>query len=153
MQLQDPKTDLPIAAQDSNRPVAVVRAGGWILSMTVVGLWIGAAQLWRRSEPEQPIVKAEYAVDINHAGERDLLNLPEVGPSLARNILSFRALHGDFRSLSDVDQVPGVGPQTLQQLAPFLYFAVPPDEATNAAPEANTEDTLLTAQGRERIVP
>ena len=132
---------------------AVVRAGGWILTLAIVGLWIGAGQLWRRAVPKQAIVQAEYAVDINHATERDLLNLPEVGPSLARNILSYREQHGEFHSLSEFGEVPGVGPQTLKQLAPFLYFTSQPDTATNDTPDETTADTLLTAQSRDRIAP
>ena len=97
-----------------------VRARGWILAMVIVGLWIGAGQLWRPGEPPQPIAEAEYSVDINQASEMDLLNLPEVGPTLAGNILSYRQQHGDFRSFSEVGEVPGVGPQTLKQLAPFV---------------------------------
>ena len=107
---------------------ADVRAGGWILALVIVGIWIAVGQLWRRGEPQRPITAAEYWVDINRANERDLLNLPEVGPTLAGNILSHRQQHGDFRSLSDVGDVPGVGPQTLKQLAPFLTFT--PSRAT-----------------------
>jgi competence ComEA-like helix-hairpin-helix protein len=133
--------------------LAVVQAGGWILTLAIVGLWIGASQFWRRTDPQPSIVEAEYKVDINRARERDLLNLPEVGPALAKSILAYRAQHGDFRSLSDFGKVPGVGPQTLKQLAPFLYFAHQPDVATPEAPEETTDDTLLTAQRRERIAP
>lgn len=133
--------------------LAVVQAGGWILTLAIVGLWIGASQFWQRSRPQPAIVEAEYKVDINQARERDLLNLPEVGPALAKSILAYRAQHGDFHSLSDFGEVPGVGPQTLKQLAPFLYFANQPDAATNQTPEDTTDDTLLTAQRRERIAP
>ena len=128
---------------------AALRAGGWILTVVLVGLWIVAGQLWRRSEPKRPIAEAEYTVDINQASEQDLLNLPEVGPSLARKILSYREQHGDFYSLSDFGEVPGVGPQTLKQLAPFLIFTTRSDAAT----EDTTDETILTAQRRERIAP
>jgi competence ComEA-like helix-hairpin-helix protein len=149
MDEQDSKT----APTGGEAQGAVVRAGGWILTLAIVGLWISGGQLWRRAVPKQPIVQAEYAVDINRATERDLLNLPEVGPSLARNILSYREQHGDFHSLSEFGEVPGVGPQTLKQLAPYLYFVNQPDAATNDTPEETTADTLLTAQSRERIAP
>jgi competence ComEA-like helix-hairpin-helix protein len=122
-----------------------VRARGWILILVIVGLWIGAGQLWRRGERQRPIAEAAYTVDINQANEMDLLNLPEVGPSLARKILSYREQHGDFHALSELGEVPGVGPQTLKQLAPFLTFTT----QSNAA----NDDTILTAQSRERIAP
>jgi competence ComEA-like helix-hairpin-helix protein len=124
---------------------AAVQACGWILILAIVGLWVVAGQFWRANKTQSAIVEAEYTVDINQASELDLLNLPEIGPSLARKILLYREQHGDFASLSDFGDVPGVGPQTLKQLAPFLRF-------TNRS-EAATDDTLLTAQSRERIAP
>jgi hypothetical protein len=122
-----------------------VRGRGWILVLVIVGLWVGAGQFCQRGEPRRPITEATYTVDINKASELDLLNLPEIGPSLARKILSHRAQHGDFHSLADLGNVPGVGPQTLKQLAPYLRFSTSSDTATS--------DTILTAQSRERIAP
>jgi len=145
---QNSQDELPSTGQG-----AAMRASGWILTLVIVGLWIGAGQLWRRSEPKRPIAEAEYTVDINQASERDLLNLPEVGPSLARKILSYREQHGDFQSLSDFGQVSGVGPQTLKQLAPFLSFTTRPDAETDDTTEDTTDETILTAQSRERIAP
>ncbi len=123
----------------------VVRGRGWILILVIVGFWIGAGQLWRSGKPQHPITKAMYTVDINQASEFDLLNLPEIGPSLASKILTYRAQHGDFHSLSDFAEVPGVGPQTLKQLAPFLIFTTQSNTTTG--------DTIHTAQSRERIAP
>ncbi len=139
-------------------PVASMRAGGWILTLALVGLWIGAGQIWRRSEPKMPIGEVEYRVDINHATERDLLNLPEVGPSLARNILLYRQQHGDFYSLSDFGEVPGVGPQTLKQLEAFLSFKTSETSINDVVAEDSIAqdtavETILTAQSRERIAP
>lgn len=107
-------------------PSGQFRSAGWILVLVFVGLWIGIAGVWRKSEP-QPIVKADYTVDVNQASEMDLLNLPEVGPSLAERILAYRREHGDFHGLADLGKVPGVGPQTLKQLAPFLIFTTRSD--------------------------
>ncbi|MDX1925172.1 MAG: helix-hairpin-helix domain-containing protein [Pirellulaceae bacterium] len=166
--LVEPPTDVvadPRAAELSEPPMeahtetdetarlAVVQAGGWILTLAIVGLWIGASQFWQRTGSQPAIVEAEYKVDINQARERDLLNLPEVGPALAKSILAYRAQHGNFHSLSEFGEVPGVGPQTLKQLAPFLYFSDQPDGAKNETLEDTTDDTLLTAQRRERIAP
>ncbi len=164
----------PKNEMQTTRPGATVRAGGWILTLVLVGLWIGAGQLWRRSEPHLPIGQADYTVDINQASESDLLNLPEVGPSLAKKILVYRDQHGDFHSLSDLGEVPGVGPQTLKQLGPFLSFTTRLDNSIagadtrknsikkngiektdieNKTVEDATVETILTAQSRERIAP
>lgn len=157
---QELKNDLQVAGQAAGQetsletsaksfPQPPLKASGWILTLALVGLWIGAGQVWRRNEPKLRVTAAEYTVDINQASERDLLNLPEVGPSLAKKILSYREQHGDFHSLSDLSEVPGVGPQTLKLLRPFLSFPTPSDAAIDAA----SDETILTAQSRERIAP
>lgn len=145
------------ALQPTGQKTAL-RAGGWILTLVVVALWVGGRQIWNGRELIQPIAEAQYTVEINQASERDLLNLPEVGPSLARNILSYREQNGDFHSLSEFGDVPGVGPQTLKQLAPFLSFAhsskaATGDTTSDTTTSDATEETILTAQSRERIAP
>jgi hypothetical protein len=127
-----------------------LQSGGWILILAIVGMWIGGARLLRRGVPQLQVPAAVYTVDINRAGEMDLVNLPEVGPGLARRILDYRARHGDFRRLADFAEVPGVGSQTLKLLAPFLIF---PDQSHISNDENSNADSLLTAQGRERIAP
>jgi competence protein ComEA len=39
-----------------------------------------------------------------------------VGPVTAQNILDYRAEHGPFRSVEDLDAVPGIGPARVEQL-------------------------------------
>ena len=46
--------------------------------------------------------------------------LPGVGPSLASAIVEYRRQHGPFRSVDDLEQVPGVGPAKLAALRPHL---------------------------------
>ena len=46
----------------------------------------------------------------------ELDELPGVGPITAQNILDYRAEHGPFRSVDDLDAVPGIGPARIEQL-------------------------------------
>ncbi|MEA3403601.1 MAG: ComEA family DNA-binding protein [Armatimonadota bacterium] len=55
-------------------------------------------------------------VRLNHAGLEELQRIPGVGPELAKRILTYRHLHGPFRSFSELDEVPGIGPGTIEQI-------------------------------------
>ncbi|MCS6870563.1 MAG: helix-hairpin-helix domain-containing protein [Anaerolineae bacterium] len=61
-------------------------------------------------------------IRINTASEQELMQLPGVGPALAREIIAYRQQYGRFRTLSDLDNVKGVGPARLAQWAPLLIF-------------------------------
>lgn len=55
-------------------------------------------------------------VDLNRADQAALDALPGVGPSLASAIVRYRQEHGPFRSVDDLEKVPGIGPSKLASL-------------------------------------
>jgi competence protein ComEA len=59
-------------------------------------------------------------VDLNQAGEAQLLDLPGIGATRARAILAYRATHGGFRNLSQLLQVKGIGRSLLKRLRPLV---------------------------------
>lgn len=66
-------------------------------------------------------------LDPNSATSAELALLPGIGPTLAARIVEFRvtsAAEGKtpFRSLLDLDQVPGIGPGRLAALADLVEF-------------------------------
>ncbi len=63
---------------------------------------------------------AGHKLDVNTANERAFEALPGVGPSLAHAIVAARAARGGFTSLDELDDVPGIGPKTLDKLRAFL---------------------------------
>lgn len=63
---------------------------------------------------------AGQKLDVNRATEKELEQIPGVGPSLAHAILAVRTERGRFAHLSELDDVPGVGPKTLTKLSGFL---------------------------------
>lgn len=55
-------------------------------------------------------------IDLNRAGQADLVQLPGVGPSLALRILARRDSLGGYRSWAQLDSVRGIGPSLLRKL-------------------------------------
>jgi len=51
-------------------------------------------------------------VSLAAATAEQLETLPRIGPALAARILAYRAAHGGFRSVSELQQVGGIGPKT-----------------------------------------
>jgi competence protein ComEA len=54
---------------------------------------------------------AGASVDINTADATALETLDGIGPSLAQRILDYRSAHGGFRTVGDLQNVPGIGPK------------------------------------------
>ena len=55
-------------------------------------------------------------VDVNTASPALLSRVAGVGPLLSENIVAYRNEHGPFRSVDDLDAVPGLGPTRVEQL-------------------------------------
>ena len=58
-------------------------------------------------------------VDINTADIDELDALPEVGSSTAESIIQYRQTNGQFSSVEELEEIPGIRPETLQKIAPF----------------------------------
>lgn len=56
-------------------------------------------------------VGAGGTVDINTADATALQTLDGIGPALAQRILAYRAAHGGFRTVNDLQNVTGIGPK------------------------------------------
>jgi competence protein ComEA len=56
------------------------------------------------------------AVDINSADAVALEALPGVGPSIAQAIVEWRETNGPFASVDELEDVPGIGPATLDEI-------------------------------------
>ncbi len=59
-------------------------------------------------------------VDVNTASGKLLSYVSGIGPSLAANIVAYRAANGDFASRSDLKRVPRLGDKAFQLAAGFL---------------------------------
>ena len=59
-------------------------------------------------------------LDLNTATAEQLEALPGVGPATSKAILTYRAGHGRFRSVTELLEVPGIGPAKLEALRPLV---------------------------------
>jgi competence protein ComEA len=57
---------------------------------------------------------------LNHATAEDLMKLPGIGRKRADAIVDLRTRLGGFRRLRDLMRVRGIGPRSMQKLAPLL---------------------------------
>lgn len=62
----------------------------------------------------------QVGVEINTASAPLLSYVAGIGPSLAKNIVSYREHQGPFKSRQELKKVPGLGPKTFEQAAGFL---------------------------------
>lgn len=74
----------------------------------------------------------ERPMDVNRATEAELEVLPRIGPTLAGRIVEERERGGPFASTGDLQRVRGIGPRTVEQLAP-LVAVDRPDAGIDAA--------------------
>lgn len=73
-----------------------------------------------------PLPPALATINPNTAPWWELMVLPDIGEATARMIVEYR--DGDagrrlvFQKPADLEAVPGIGPKTIQHIAPYLHF-------------------------------
>src|SRR4051812_40096393 len=60
------------------------------------------------SAPPSREADAGAVVDLNRASAEELRTLPGIGPSLAARVVAWRTEHGPFRSVDELESVPGI---------------------------------------------
>lgn len=56
------------------------------------------------------------AVNINTATKEELTSLKGIGEKRAQDIIDYRTKNGPFKSVDDLEKVPGIGPGTMKQI-------------------------------------
>ena len=69
----------------------------------------------KRSAKTQPKI-----VHLNSATEADLIQLPGIGPALAKRIVEHRRQIGGFKSVEQLLEVRGIGEKKLEQIRPYV---------------------------------
>lgn len=61
-------------------------------------------------------------VDLNKASYEELVNLPQIGESLAKNITDYRSNYGAFKDLSDLAKVKGISEKKFQKIKDYFII-------------------------------
>ncbi len=99
-------------------------AWGALLAAALLGLATPAGAQTADGEPE-PIAcqqDANRLVNVNTATAEELDLLPGIGPAKADAVIYGREIGLTYETLSDLEQLHGYGPKTLQQLCPYVIF-------------------------------
>jgi competence protein ComEA len=59
---------------------------------------------------------AAAVVNINTASKEELTTIKGIGDKRAQEIIDYRKKNGDFKSVDDLEKVPGIGPGTMKQI-------------------------------------
>lgn len=59
-------------------------------------------------------------ININTATLEELITLPGVGETIARNIVDYRQAHGAFTTIEALNEVPGIGEKRLEQIRTYI---------------------------------
>lgn len=83
------------------------------------------AGAWRAEAMDQVLVIG-LPVDVNTASPLALEAIPGVGAGRARAIVEERDRGGPYRTVDELDRVPGIGPATVDALRPFVVVSAAP---------------------------
>lgn len=77
-------------------------------------------------------------VNLNTASKHILTHIAGLGPALAQNIVDYRRINGDFKSIKELNKVPRLGAKAYEQSAGFLRIrdAENPLDNTGVHPES-----------------
>jgi competence protein ComEA len=94
------------------------------------------------------------AVNINTATKEELTTLQGIGEKRAQDIIDYRTKNGPFKSVDDLEKVPGIGPGTMKQIRSQLAVtgkttidkpAAAPTKASDSTKAAKATDTKTPA--------
>lgn len=137
--LRDPRAEWEAAAADTMESGG---AGGVRARV--------AAQIRLDSVAATPLGAGER-IDPNRASAAELERLPRVGPGLARRIVQRRTEQGLFRSMADIDSIPGFGPALLAEVAPHLALPAAPREGAAGRADGKLDLNAATAAELEAL--
>ncbi|PWH17569.1 MAG: hypothetical protein DDG60_01745 [Anaerolineae bacterium] len=67
-----------------------------------------------------PTIPPGGLININTADAALLETIPGIGPTIANRIVSYREANGPFQKVDDLLKVPGIGPNTLEKIRPYV---------------------------------
>jgi len=90
------------------------------------------------------------AVNINTATKDELVTLKGVGEKRAQAIIDYRTKNGPFKTVDDLEKVPGIGPGLMKQIKSQVAVSGPTTiDKPAAAAKTKTDDKKTTTKSTE----
>lgn len=86
-------------------------------------------------------IPAWSAVDINKASQAELESVKGIGPKKAQAIIEYRKKNGEFKSVDELDKVPGFGKKSVDLMKKDISVG-----SAKAATAGKTEKTVKVAK-------
>jgi competence protein ComEA len=86
------------------------------------------------------------AVNINTATKEELTTLQGIGEKRAQDIIDYRTKNGPFKSVDDLEKVPGIGPGRMKQIRSQISVTGKTTVDKPATATAKASDSTKTAK-------
>ena len=85
---------------------------------------------------------AAAVVNVNTATKEELTTIKGIGEKRAQEIIDYRKKNGDFKSVDELEKVPGIGPGTMKQIRSQVTVTGKPttDKPVDKGTKAKTSD-------------
>ncbi len=77
----------------------------------------------QQPDSAEAAVMAIDKIDINQADQAELTKLPGIGTSTAAKIAAYRDANGPFKSMEELLNVKGIGPDKLEKIKPLVTLS------------------------------
>ena len=91
------------------------------------------------------------AVNINTATKEELTTLKGIGDKRAQDIIDYRTKNGPFKTIDDLEKVPGIGPGTMKQIRSQLSTTgkTAVDKPADTKSKADSAKPVKTAETKK----
>lgn len=94
-------------------------------------------------------LNAFAAVNVNTATQAQLETLSDIGPVKAKAIIDYRTKNGPFKTVDDLEKVPGIGKAILAKIKPDVTISGETTVKAEAKPAAKEEPKKTEAAKKE----
>ncbi len=75
--------------------------------------------------PAKSLVSVGAPINVNRATDKDLAEIPGIGPILGKSIIENRLRKGGYTSLDELHSIHGLGPKKISSIAKYVAFEDP----------------------------